>query len=206
MGVVEHDQATGTEMTNTQKHTANYGDERGLWRTLKSTGTVMGMALGAALLSAPAQADTGFEDAHALRSLDIMLMVTALRCRSGPNDFQNDYHNFSATHSQRLSAASRMLKRTFAAGQGASSPARALDRMGVKIANSYGDGHPWLDCAQLQQAARDLSQKPDQASLVQSARHLLSASRPEPQIAQSSDQGAQVRISYNMTGQWEQRP
>lgn len=167
----------------------------------------MGVALATAMTSAPAKADTGFEDAHSLRSLDIMLMVTSLRCRSGPNDFQADYHRFSAAHLSQLNAASRTLKRTFAASYGEGDPTRALDRMGVKIANAYGGGHPWMSCAQLQQTARDLLQTTDTASLARTARYLLSAERPQAQQpALQIAQGEPVRIGYNMTAQWEQRP
>ncbi|WP_298302937.1 S-adenosyl-L-homocysteine hydrolase [uncultured Erythrobacter sp.] len=180
--------------------------DRGLWNAIKSTSTVIAVALGTAFAAVPAQADSGFENAHSLRSLDIMLMVTALRCRKGPHDFQGDYHRFSAKHLNDLNAASRTLKRTFAASYGEKNPARALDRMGVKIANSYGDGHPWLTCAELQQVTRDLSQSPDAADLAVNARYLLSASRPQteptPQVAQNDD----LQISYNMTAEWEQRP
>ena len=168
------------------------------------------MALAAGLMATPAHANSGFEDAHSLRSLDIMLMVTSLRCRNGAHNFQSDYHQFSATHLQHLNAASRTLKRTFAASYGERNPARALDRMGVKIANSYGDGHPWLSCAELQQATRELSQSGDQAILVESARFLLSASRPfdapATQIAQLKAQEQSVQITYNMTADWEKRP
>jgi len=182
--------------------------DQGFWRCARSTGMVVTVGLAAALTSAPAQAESGFEDAHSLRSLDIMLMVTSLRCRSGPNDFQGDYHRFSATHSAQLSAAGHTLKRTFAASYGETNPARALDRMGVKIANSYGGGHPWLSCADLQQATRELSQSPDTASLAQYARYLLGASRPAGQqtaiAAIKNSEPAQ--ISYNMTAEWEKRP
>ncbi|MEM1052986.1 MAG: S-adenosyl-L-homocysteine hydrolase [Pseudomonadota bacterium] len=182
--------------------------DNGLWRAVRSAGMVMGFALAAALTSTPAQADDKFDQAHSLRSLDIMLMVTALRCRSGQHNFQSDYNRFSATHLPHLNAASRTLQRSFAASYGETNPSRALDRMGVKIANSYGDGHPWLSCAELQQVTRDLVQSADAASLARSARYLLGASRPQaepqptPQIAQSDP----VQISYNMTADWEKRP
>lgn len=189
--------ALGTEMKN----------------TAKSTGLLMGAALACAGLSAPAHANDGFEEAHSLRSLDIMLMVTALRCRTGPHDFQSDYHQFSATHMPHLKAASSTLKRTFAASYGERNPARALDRMGVKIANAYGGGHPWMSCAELQQVTRDLCESSDAASLADSARTLLSAARPvqepQPQFAESEPnfpRSENVRIGYNMTAQWEKRP
>lgn len=189
-------------------------------KTLKSTGLLVSAALATAAVSTPASANSGvsdgFEEAHSLRSLEIMLMVTALRCRTGAHDFQSDYHQFSATHKPRLRAASTMLERTFAASYGERNPARALDRMGVKIANAYGGGHPWMSCAELQQVTRELCESPDAAHLTQTARTLLSATRPaalmasaqtpqtqtSPQIVQSDN----VRIGYNMTAMWEKRP
>lgn len=180
--------------------------DRGFWRAANSTGFVMGVALAAAVTSTPAQASDRFEEAHSLRSLDIMLMVTALRCRSGPHDFQSDYHQFSATHLPHLNAASRTLKRTFAASFGEGNPTRALDRMGVRIANAYGGGHPWMSCAELQQVTRDLCESADAKSLASRARYLLSAVRPQSEISLELAQNEPVRIGYNMTADWEKRP
>lgn len=176
--------------------------------TYKWAQALVGAAFLAGALSAPAKANDRFEEAHSLRSLDIMLMVTSLRCRGGPHDFQSDYHQFSAAQMPHLTAASRTLKRTFEASYGEQNPARALDRMGVKIANAYGGGHPWMNCAQLGKAVRDLSQSADATSLVTHARTLLSASRPQTtqtQIAQSAPRD-NVQITYNMTVAWEKRP
>lgn len=182
-------------------------------------GAVAGFVLAAALSSSPASANSGFEDAHSLRSLDIMLMVTSLRCRTGAHDFRGEYHRFSAANLEHLNEASNTLKRSFVANHGERNPARALDRMGVKIANSYGDGHPWLSCAELKDVARDLSHGSDAKSLARRARYLLNAARPRahdiaqiaaksgseaaPQMARS---GENVRLTYNMSAQWEIRP
>lgn len=180
-------------------------------RATNSIAVVMAVALAGAVGAAPANAQDGgeqdrFEEAHSLRSLDIMLMVTSLRCRSGPHDFQSDYHRFSAAHSPHLTAASRTLKRSFAATYGEANPARALDRMGVRIANSYGDGHPWLSCAELQQTTRDLAQSMDPNHLASNARYLLSAARPQQAPMRGNGEGEPVRLGYNMTAVWEQRP
>lgn len=190
-------------------------------KTLKSTALLISAALAGAVICAPASAQTtgaddGFEEAHSLRSLEIMLMVTALRCRTGSHDFQTDYHRFSATHMQHLRAASTTLRRTFEASYGERNPARALDRMGVKIANAYGGGHPWMGCAELQQVTRELCEARDAAHLKQTARRLLSATRPPVKPAQTVAahaeapspiaQGDNVQISYNMTADWQKRP
>lgn len=193
------------------------GFRTGLKRTTRSLGVVIGVALAATLSAAPAKANSGFDEAHSLRSLDIMLMVTALRCRSGAHDFQSDYHQFSSAHLRHLNAASTTLKRNFQASHGERNPARALDRMGVKIANTYGDGHPWLSCAELKQVTQSLSQSSDAQSLVANARYLLGSARPQSlssaptgQIARTSqEQGFQpspVQITYNMSADWESRP
>lgn len=197
--------------TETMKQQKNRSDT-GFWRGGKSAGMVIAIALGSAAIAAPAHADNGFDEAHSLHSLDIMLMVTSLRCRLGPNDFQSDYHQFSAAHSTRLSAAGRTLRHSFAASYGEPDPARALDRMGVRIANSYGDGHPWLSCAELKQEVRELSQSLEAGHLARKARYLLSAERPPVgrgqglQIAQARSQAEPARIAYNMTADWEKRP
>ncbi|UAB76917.1 S-adenosyl-L-homocysteine hydrolase [Erythrobacter sp. SCSIO 43205] len=159
------------------------------------------------LFATPASANSGFEDAHSLRSLDIMLMVTSLRCRTSAHDFQSDYHRFSAANLKHLNSASDRLKRSFRASYGESNPARALDRMGVKIANSYGDGHPWLSCAQLKEVTQTLAQNTDAQSLVANARYLLSAERPTPATsAQTAPRIAHgqgdVQISYNLNAGW----
>jgi hypothetical protein len=180
--------------------------DRGLGRTARSLGLIVGVALTSAFAAAPAHANNGFEEAHSLRSLDIMLMVTALRCRAGPHDFQSDYHQFSATHLPHLNAAGRTLKRTFAASYGERNPSRALDRMGVKIANAYGGGHPWMSCAELQQVTRDLCESADAKSLASKARYLLSAARPQAETSPEQAQSDPVRIGYNMTAEWEKRP
>ena len=65
------------------------------------------------------------------------------------------------------------------AGRGAD---RALDRLSVTMANTYGQGHPWLDCHQLKQVARGLADARGSAPLVEAADQLLEA-RGTPQFA-----------------------
>ena len=52
---------------------------------------------------------TGHSDEQ-IRKLDIMLMVTSLRCRTGADDFQPQYRKFSAAHITSLNAAARKLE------------------------------------------------------------------------------------------------
>lgn len=143
-------------------------------------------ALGAAsflgLTPVAAQPGLALQQAEAVRKLDIMLMVTSLRCRAGEHDFQADYYRFAATHLDDLNAAGEELRRSLVARHGHVGGRRALDQLGVTMANNYGGGHPWLDCAGLKQVARELSDAPDSSGLPEAAIRLLSA-EPIPQMA-----------------------
>ena len=132
-------------------------------------------SLGAAT---PAQAQScwGTEAVNAakLRNLDIMLMVTALRCRMGADNFQPDYYNFSAAHQAELNVANGVLRAQFT-GAGATVANRALDRMSTGIANSYGMGHPDLGCHELRQITRDLTGSRLSGALLDAADALVGA-------------------------------
>lgn len=113
--------------------------------------------------------------AEKLRRLDIMLMVTSLRCRTGPDDFQADYGRFATRHLATMNAAAAQLKANFARRMGAKGASRALDRMSVQMANQYGQGHPWLNCPDLKSVTRDLAKEKDDKVLLAAADELLSS-------------------------------
>lgn len=130
---------------------------------------------GAALLAgSPAAAQqSSLEVAEKLRRLDIMLMVTALRCRFGEYNFQADYDAFATRHLAELNAAARALTAELARRQGAAGARRALDRMSTRIANGYGMGHPDLECRDLKRETRALADERDPAALVTAADRLI---------------------------------
>ncbi len=130
------------------------------------------LAAASMLCAAPASAG-GLSQAEKLRKLDIMLMVTGLRCRTTASDFQRDYGRFTTAHYAELQGAALSLKAQLALQYGAAGANRALDRMSVSMANSYGQGHPWLDCGQLKQVTRALADARGQAPLVEAADELL---------------------------------
>lgn len=138
-------------------------------------GFVGGAVVLAMLASAPASAGS-FEDAEKVRRLDIMLMVTGLRCRNTPDNFQADYGRFTTNHIAELNAASRELQSQLAQRVGQDKAARALDKISVTMANTYGQGHPWLSCAELKVAARGLAQAEGPAVLAEAADQLLASS------------------------------
>lgn len=127
-------------------------------------------------LPAQAQACWGSEAVNAakLRNLDIMLMVTALRCRMGADNFQRDHYDFSAAHQAELNVANGVLRAQFAGG-GPTAANRALDKMSTIIANGYGMGHPDLGCHELRQITRDLAITGVRGALLDAANALVGA-------------------------------
>jgi len=115
-------------------------------------------------------------DAEKLRRLDIMLMVTALRCRTTPDDFRGEFQRFEASHLDELNGAAAELRDGLVSAYGLSGANRALDRMSTTIANQYGQGHPWLGCAELKQSARVLAEVHGHDALVEAADQLLAPS------------------------------
>lgn len=134
------------------------------------------LAVAGMLCAAPARADT-IGDSEKLRRLDIMLMVTGLRCRTTPDDFRRDFQRFEAAHLDDLNAATASMRLQLAVRHGPAGAARALDRISTQMANRYGQGHPTLNCAQLKTATRTLAVMRGRAALVEAADQLLS---PDP--------------------------
>lgn len=134
-----------------------------------------GLAMAATLVAQPAVAQSWDSEAEALRRLDIMLMVTSLRCRRGADDFQAEYQRFTAHHLATLNQASRELSADYAQRHGERAARRRLDTISTTMANQYGQGHPWLDCAALHEATRRLAQGGDRRTLLAAAGELLGA-------------------------------
>ena len=155
----------------------NTSNSRSFGRKATAIAVMAAVALGGAM---PAQASAPGE-AEKLRRLDIMLMVTGLRCRKTTEDFQPDYGRFTSNHLSELNAANADLRSELHA-QGFENPVRALDQMSVTMANEYGNGHPWLDCAQLKQVAQGLADARGKDTLIEAAGQLLER-QPVPLLA-----------------------
>ena len=134
-------------------------------------GVAAGLAAMSLLATVPANAGE-MSKAEKLRRLDIMLMVTGLRCRTTAANFQADYQRFTSNHIAELNQSARALKAELAARNGGNSD-RALDRLSVTMANSYGQGHPWLSCGELKMVASGLADARGEAPLVEAADQLL---------------------------------
>lgn len=146
---------------------------------MTSRGLLAGLAALSFVAAVPAAAEP-IGRAEKLRRLDIMLMVTGLRCRSGPDAFTSEYGRFTTRHLSSLNGASRELRAQLAVRGG--NPDRALDRLSTTMANTYGQGHPWLNCAELKEVAASLAELRDRAALEDAADVLL-ADRGSAQLA-----------------------
>jgi hypothetical protein len=137
-------------------------------------GSILAMAaLTIGLISSnPAHAATG-NPAEQLRRLDIMLMVTGLRCRNTPDSFTAEYGQFTTNHMSELNRANAELRNDLGARFGAARADRELDRLSTEMANQYGQGHPWLSCAELRSVTRDLAEVRGTETLVEAAEQLL---------------------------------
>lgn len=118
------------------------------------------LAAGAALAMlavAPAEAacwNAADYSAAQLRELDTMLMVQALRCRNGQDNYLADYNRFVETGRLVLTGANMRLRNHFVAELGARQGPDALDRYITSVANRYGAGTEGLSCADMASIAR----------------------------------------------------
>jgi len=140
------------------------------------------MALGlVASFAMPQAAMAGtMTKAEKLRRLDIMLMVTGLRCRAGADDFQGDFVLFEARHMPELNRAAVDLEAEGVAA-GLKHDEHMLDRISTAMANNYGNGHPWLGCHELKGLTRQLASADGEEVLIAAAEETLSGdSRAAP--------------------------
>ena len=135
------------------------------------------LAAASMLLAMPAHAESA-GNAEKLRRLDIMLMVTGLRCRTGNDNFQADFHEFEANHLADLNAATRRLRADLVGRFGERGADRELDRLSTITANAYGEGHPWLGCHQLKQVTHSLAETDGSEALLAAADELLIGDGP----------------------------
>lgn len=143
----------------------------------------VGLALGAPQpVYAASGSETGSTEAEKLRRLDIMLMVTGLRCRTTADNFIDDYGQFTTRHMSELNEANRDLRTELSARYGNAAADKALDRISVVMANEYGGGHPWLGCGELRQVTKSLALVQGHDTLVEAADQLLDR-QPRPLLA-----------------------
>ncbi|MEO0063208.1 MAG: hypothetical protein RLZZ08_1768 [Pseudomonadota bacterium] len=131
--------------------------------------------LGAAamVLGGPASAAQDVQTAASLRRLDMMLMVTSLRCRFGADDFQAEYDQFRASHIASLRDAALQVTDELSRQYGKQGAMNQFDKMSVAMANYYGAGHPRLSCADLKAETATMARIPGEAVMVAAAGRML---------------------------------
>ncbi len=99
--------------------------------------------------------------------LNNMLMVSALRCRSGAHNFLPEYNGFIKSHGRILAGVHGTAKRHFIRTVGSKRASLALDRFNISLANRYGSGHPTMGCKQIKQVMLSIREgAATQAALV----------------------------------------
>ena len=81
-----------------------------------------------------------------VRELDSMLMVSALRCRTGANDFMAAYNGFVEKSRVALTQVNVLLRAHFTTSVGKAGSLNAYDNYVTKMANRYGAGVSGLNC------------------------------------------------------------
>lgn len=121
--------------------------------------SVAPMVLAAFIFANPAQACwTSVErDAAKIANLNMMMMVTALRCRKGPNDFIAEYNHFVENNNPVIGSQNAAVRAHFVRLNGPNGADAAVDKFVIAIANSYGGGHRRLGCAELKVVASDIA-------------------------------------------------
>jgi hypothetical protein len=146
---------------------------------MKRTGMAAALcALAAMIMASPAQAcwTDAEQDAAKVANLNMMMMVSALRCRKGPDDFLADYNRFVKNNNPVIGEQNAAVRSHFARINGNGNADAAMDKFIISIANSYGGGHDRLGCSELKRVAQDLSRSGHSAgSLLTIARDTVDA-------------------------------
>ena len=134
-------------------------------------------AIGLAI-SSPGHADARMSGAEKLYRLNAMLAVMGQSCSSTPDNFAADYIGFTDSHSAELTRTETEFRIELTARYGITGASRVLDQVNVSVASNYANGHPWLDCAQLKLATRNLREVIGRRTLEEAADQLIGNSRP----------------------------
>ncbi|MET0372317.1 MAG: hypothetical protein ABW039_13200 [Sphingobium sp.] len=154
-------------------------------------------ALAAAMPLAPASAATCWTpaavEAAQVRDFEMMLMVSALRCRSTANNFLPAYNRFVQEKRAALTEVNEELRSHFQSIVGKGAALGAYDNYVTGIANSYGSGAQGLGCRDMESlTAAANALPPTRSGLLQLAR----AADTKPRLAGAACE-AGVTIAAN---------
>lgn len=108
-----------------------------------------------------------------LRQLDVMFLVSSLRCRTGADDFRVEYDGFLTRNRAELGVANRAILAQLTPTLGVRGATDALDRMSVSLANLYGQNSATASCAELKREAASLARPHGAGVLLAAAERLI---------------------------------
>lgn len=125
----------------------------------KIKGSIAVALLAVSLVATPAQAcwTNAEQDAARIANMNQMLMVSALRCRFGNDNFLSDYNRFVRQNNDVLASQHNIIKARYARTMGQKAAFAELDRFMIALSNYYGGGHGDPDCAKLEKLSGELS-------------------------------------------------
>lgn len=125
----------------------------------RKTGGIAAAAMAVSLIAAPAQAcwTNAEQDAARIANLNQMLMVSALRCRFGSDNFLDDYNRFVRSNNDVLAGQHAVIKGRYARTTGAKAAVGELDRFMIGLANYHGGGNGSPDCPKLKSLSKGLA-------------------------------------------------
>lgn len=151
----------------------------------KFSGSIAAVLLAVSLVATPAQAcwTNAEQDAARIANMNQMLMVSALRCRFGNDNFLSDYNRFVRHNNDVLASQHNIIKARYARTVGNKAAFAELDRFMIALSNYYGGGHGDPDCAKLEKLSHELSRgKQEVGALARLADEVVGVPR---QAAQS---------------------
>jgi len=121
--------------------------------------------------SQPAMACWNAESVQAAKIMNLnnMMMVSALRCRKGSDNFLPQYNQFVKNNRALMGGQHAAAKRHFVTKHGKKGAVNALDRFNISLANKYGAGHATMNCKDLKVLAQSMSGKQTLAGLTRLA-------------------------------------
>ena len=125
----------------------------------KIKGSIPAALLAVSLVATPAHAcwTNAEQDAARIANMNQMLMVSALRCRFGNDNFLSDYNRFVRQNNDVLASQHNIIKARYARTMGQKAAFAELDRFMIALSNYYGGGHGDPDCAKLEKLSGELS-------------------------------------------------
>lgn len=121
-----------------------------------------------ALAIQPANAcwDSAATDALKIKHLNTMLMATALRCRNTRDDFLSDYNRFVNKYNVLIGQQNGIVRAELAKTLGPKGALAKSDNLSVGYANTYGAGHPDMDCGALKDLMQDMAKGDENAATL----------------------------------------